>query len=153
MGSVRVRTRTEVRGSKSSFRVYGGALVLKLDSMSFVPSLPDYAPLSSYRSVKSVSVARYGRTLRAIKELMAKCDRNRDEFALHPLRIGGATTLAVVRDISERVMRRDGRWNSDTYKAYSRKNIKDLRRVSRKLMGASELKERQPGEGTAGGRK
>ena len=53
MGSVRVRTRTEVHGSKSSFRVrrcrrpYVGVDVM-------LSSLPDHAPLSSYRSGKSV---------------------------------------------------------------------------------------------------
>ena len=78
---------------------------------------------------------------------MAKSDRNLDEFALHPLRIGGATTLAAGGDISERVMQGDGRCKSDAYKAYSCKNEQDSRRVSRKLVVASEGKGRQPGEG------
>ena len=43
----------------------------------------------------SVRVVRYGRALRAIKELVAKSGRNPDEFALHSLRIGGATTLGA----------------------------------------------------------
>ena len=60
MGSVSVRTWTEVRGSSSSFRKDGGAFALMLELMSCFPSLPDYAPLSSYRSVKSVRVVRYG---------------------------------------------------------------------------------------------
>ena len=64
MGSVRARTRTEVHcskssfrivhGSKSSFRVYGGAVALRLELMSCFSSFPDHAPLSSYRSGKSV---------------------------------------------------------------------------------------------------
>ena len=67
MGSVRVRTRTEFRGSKSSFRVYGNAVALVLELMSSFSSLPDHATLSSYSSGKSVRVVRYGRTLGAIR--------------------------------------------------------------------------------------
>ena len=144
MGSVRVRTRTEVRGSKS-FGVYDGAVDLMLELMACFSSLPDRSPLSSYRSGKSVRVIGYGRALRAIKEFVAKSSRNADEFALHSLRIGGATTLAAGGDISERVIQREGRWKSDAYKAYTRNNIEDSRRVSRKRVVASEEKERQPG--------
>ena len=94
--SVRVRTRREVRDSKSSFREDGGTVALMLvELMSCFPSLPDHAPLSSYRSGKSVRVVRCGRAIRAIKELVAKSGRNPDEFALHSLRIGGATTLGA----------------------------------------------------------
>ena len=67
MGSVRVRTRTEVRGSKPSYRVYGGAVAPMMELMSYFSSLADHAPLSAYRSGKSVRVARYSRALRAIK--------------------------------------------------------------------------------------
>ena len=153
VGSVRVRTRTEVRGSKSSFRVDGGAVALMLELMSCFPGLPDHAPLSSYRCGKSVRVVRYGRALRAIKELVAKSGRNPDEFALHSLRIGGATTLAAGGDISERVIQREGRWRSDAYKAYTRNTIEDSGNVSRKLVVARDGKGRQPGEGTVWGRK
>ena len=41
--------------------------------------------------------------IRDRKEVVAKSRRNPDEIALHSLRIGGAATLAVGRDISERV--------------------------------------------------
>ena len=44
MGSIRVRTRTEVHDSKSFFRVHGGAVALMLKL--FLSSLPDHAPLS-----------------------------------------------------------------------------------------------------------
>ena len=109
MGSVRVRTRTEVRGSRSSFRGDGGAVALMLELMSYCPSLPDHAPLSSYRCGNSVRVARYSRAFRSIKELVAKFRRNPDEFALHSLRIGGVTTLAAGGDISEQMIQREGR--------------------------------------------
>ena len=151
IGSVRVRIRTEVRGSKSSFREDGGAVALMLGLMSCFPSLPNHA-LLSYRG-KSSSLVRYGRALRAIKELVAKSGPNPDELALHSLHIGEATTLAAGGDISERVIQREGRWKSDAYRAYTRNDIDDLRRVSRKLVVASEGRERQPGEGTVWGKK
>ena len=91
-------------------------------------------------------MVRYGRVLRAIKEVVAESGRNPDEFALHSLRIGGATTLAAGGDISERVIRREGWWRSDAYKVYTRNNIEDSTRVSRKLASAKVEKGRQPGE-------
>ena len=96
---------------------------------------------------------RYGRALRAVKEVVAESGRNPDEFALHSLRIGGATTLAAGGDISEQVIPRGGRQRSDAYKAYTQNNTGDARRVSRKLGVASGGKERQPGEGAVWGRK
>ena len=49
--------------------------------------------------------------------------------------------------------RREGRWKSDEIKAYTRDNIQDSKRVSRKVVVAREVKERQSGEGTVEGRK
>ena len=124
--SVCVRTRDEVRGSRSSDRADGGAVARRLVLMSCFLGLPDHAPLASYRldsSVRvvrygrwdsSVMVVRYGRVLRADKEVVANSSRNPDEIASPSLRIGRAAALAVGRDISERVIKRDGRWRSDT---------------------------------------
>ena len=53
---------------------------------------------------------------------MARSGLKLDEFALHSLRIFGATTLAAGGDISEQVTQREGRWKSDAYKAYTRNN-------------------------------
>ena len=102
IGSVRVRTRHEVRGSKSSFRVDGITVALMMDFMSCIPDLSDHAPLSPYRCGKSVKVVRYGRALEAIKELEAKSGHNPDDFALHSLRVGGATSLAAGGQIPKR---------------------------------------------------
>ena len=109
IGSVRVRTRNEVRVSESSCRIDGGALARMLDLMSCFSSLLGHAILSSCRCGKSVRVVRYGRVLRAIEELVvkSKSGRNPDEFALHSLRIGGATTLAEGGEVSERVIQRE----------------------------------------------
>ena len=53
-------------------RGYGGTVALMLELMLRLSSLPDHATVSSNRSAKSVRVVRYGRALRAIKELLAK---------------------------------------------------------------------------------
>ena len=45
-----------------------------------------------------------------------KSGRNHDELALHSLRIGGATTLAEGRGVSEQVIQKKERWKSDAYK-------------------------------------
>ena len=65
---------------------------------------------------------RYGRAPGAIKELIVKSGLSLDEFALHSLRIFGATTLAARGEISERVTQTEERWKSDAYKAYTRNN-------------------------------
>ena len=117
-----MRARDEVRGSRSPERTDDGAVALRLVLMSFFLSLPDRVPLASYRRGSSVrvvrygwlgspvSVVRYGRAPRAVEEVVAKSRRNPDEIALHSLRIGGAAALAVARDISERVIKRERRW-------------------------------------------
>ena len=52
-----------------------------LELMPCLSSLPDPAPLSSYRWRMPARVLRYGRPLRPIDDLMAKSGRNPDEFA------------------------------------------------------------------------
>ena len=143
----------------------GGAVALRFVLISCFLSLPDHAPLASYRLGNSARVVRcgrwdssvrlviYGRALRAVKEVVVKSRRNPDEFALYSLRIGGATASATGGDTSERVMQREGRWRSDAYKTYTRNIIEVARRVSGKPGVASGGKERQPGEGTVWGRK
>ena len=56
IGSVRVRTRDEIRGSRSSYRADGGAVAFMLELMSCFPDLPDHPPLASYRFGSSVRV-------------------------------------------------------------------------------------------------
>lgn len=99
--SVRVPTRNDVRGLRSSFGVNGGAVALVLELMSCFSCVPEHAPLSAYRCGKAVRKAvRHGRAFRAIKQVVAKSGRNPEEVALHSLPIGGATTLAAVGDMS-----------------------------------------------------
>ena len=116
--------------------------------MSCHRSLPASAPLSSYNCGKSVRVLRYGHALRAFRDIVANAGRRPEHFALHSLRIGGATTLAAGGDVPEVAIQREGGWRSDVFKIYTRNNMADSRLVSRKLGDASRGVERQPGEGT-----
>lgn len=150
-GNIRVRTRDEVTGPQSGVRARGGAVALVVELLSCHATLPDSAPLASYRSGRAVRVARYSAALRAVREVVAKSGRNPQEYALHSLRIGGATALASGGDIAERVIQREGKWRSNAYKPYARNNVEDSRRVSRKLTDGSRIVSRQPGEGTVWG--
>ena len=136
-----VRTRNEVCESRPPFSADGSAVALMSALMSCFPGFPDHAPLSSCRCGKAVRVVRYGRALRAVKEVVAKSGRNPDEFALHSLNARGAT-LAAGEDRSEHAVQRVGGWRSDAYKAYTRNNVEDSGRVSRKLAVANVGEER-----------
>ena len=57
-----------------------------------------------------------------MNELILKSGLSLDEFALHSLRIFGATTLAAGGEISEQVTQREEGWKSDAYKAYTQNN-------------------------------
>ena len=63
---------------------------------------------------------------------------------------GGAVTLML--ELMS-CFQREGRWRSDAYKVYTRNNIEDPTRVSRKLASSKVAKGRQPGEGTVWGSK
>ena len=52
-------------------------------------------PLSSYRIGREVKVLKYGQALQAFRELVNKSGRDPKDFALHSLRIGGASILAA----------------------------------------------------------
>ena len=71
--------------------------------------------------------------LRAFREVVEKSGRDPREFALHSLRIGGASTLAAGGDVSDRVIQKEGRWRSEKYQTYTVYNVEDAKRVSRKL--------------------
>ena len=94
-------------------------------------------------------MVRYGRALRSVKEVVTKSRRIPDEIVLHPLGIGGAAVLPVGRDISERVIKREGRWRSETHKAYTENSVEVNRRVWNKPGVVNGVMERQLGEGTA----
>ena len=146
-----IRDRDEIHGPRSGYRADGGAVALMVELLSCHPTLPDSAPLSSYRSGREVKVWKYDQALRAFREIVEKSGRNPKEFALHSLRIGGASTLAAGGDVSDRVIQKEGRWVSEEYKTYTVYNVEDAKRVSRKLGDPKKGVKRQPGEGTVWG--
>lgn len=150
-GNVRVRTRDETSGPRAGYRAGGGAVDLMLELLSCHATLPADEPLSSYRSGSEVMVVTYSQALNAFRELVAFAGRNPMDFGSHSLRIGGASTLAVGGDISERVFQNEGRWTSDSYKTYTCNNKEDSRNVSRKLADEEKGVKRQPGEDTVWG--
>ena len=152
-GDVLVRTRDAVRGLGSSLREGGGAVALLVELLSIHPNLPSSAPLASFRESGRVAVWSYGQALRALREVVAKSRQDPAEFALHSLRIGGASRLAAGGGLSERVIQREGRWKSDAYKVYTRSNIEDSGQVSRKLARQDRCPQREPGQGTEWGHK
>ena len=88
-----------------------------------------------------------------MREVVAESGQDPAEFALHSLRIGGASCLAAGSGVSDRVIQRKGRWKSDAYKVYSRSNMEDSGLVSRKLARQESCPQREPGQGTQRGHK
>ena len=89
--------------------------------------------------------------LHAFREVMEKSGRDPREFALHSLRIGGASTLAPGRDVSDWVIHKGGRWRSEELKTHIAYNVEDAKRVSRELSDEDIGVERLLGEGTVCG--
>ena len=151
IGEVRARTRYEISGPQSGYRADGGAVALMVELMSCYATLPDDAPLSSYRIGREVKVLKYGQALQAFREIVKKSGRDPKGFALHSLRIVGASTLAAGGEVSERVIQRAGRWKSDSYKPYTVNNMEDSHRMSRILGDKDKGIAMQPGERTVWG--
>ena len=150
-GNVRVRTRDETSGPRAGYRAGGGAVDLILELLSCHATLPADAPLSLSCSGSEVMVVTYSQALQALKKLVAFAGRNLMDSGSHCLRIGGASTLPVGGDISERVIQNEGRWTSDSYKTYTCNSKEAHGNVSRKLAGEEKGVKRQPGEGTVCG--
>ena len=65
----------------------------------------------------------------ALREVVAFTGVRADKYALHSLKIGGATHLSA-RGASQETLQREGRWVSDAHKAYARSHGKDASRVA-----------------------
>ena len=74
-----------------------------------------------------------------------------EEFALHSGRIGGATSLAA-KGVSEAIIKKEGRWASDSFLVYVRANMRDPELVSAVLEEGGGEYRRQPGQGTQWGK-
>lgn len=111
IGSVRVRTRDATTGPRAGYRADGGTVALIVELISSHKRLPASAPLFSYYCGNVVRVLRYSRALRRLKDIAAKAGCRPEQFSLHLLRIGGATTLAAGGDVPEVAIQREGGWN------------------------------------------
>ena len=133
------------------FRLYGNG------------DLTEEARLMSFRGKDGWKVRSRGRATQCLRDGMASVgERWReegrgagarlipDEFALHSGRIGGATRLAA-RGVPEAVIKKEGRWSSDSFMVYVRVNTEDPVWVSEVLEHGAREFERQPGQGTRWG--
>ena len=72
----------------------------------------------------------------ALRQVAAGAGDDPSEVGLHSSRIGAATTLAAGRDVSQRVIQREGRWKSSvSSKVYTSDHPENAGIVPRKLTG------------------
>ena len=78
-----------------------------------------------------------------------------EEFVLHSGRIGGATRMAArelaARGLPEAVIKKEGRWLSDSFMVYVGANMEDPVWVPEMLEHGARVFERQSGQGTRWG--
>ena len=83
----------------------------------------------------------------SLRAVVALAGVRADEYALHSLRIGGATHLSA-GGASPEVLQREGRWASDAYKAYVCSHGKDASWVADVMAQEGLSIGVQPGQGT-----
>ena len=66
-----------------------------VELLSVYPTMPESAPLSSYRYGNEVRVWRYPEALAARRQVAARAGDDPGKVGLQSLRIGAATTLAA----------------------------------------------------------
>ena len=86
-----------------------------------------------------------------MRKVIALAGVRAEEYALHSLRIGGATHLSAGGATPE-VLQREGRWTSDAYKTYVRSHGKDASWVASVMAREGSSGGVQPGQGTEWGR-
>ena len=117
-------------GSPRPVGAGGGAVDLMLELMSCYLCLPSSAPLVAYGSGGGRwSMWTKQQATVALRDVVALAGVRADEYALHSLRIGGATHVSA-GGASPETLQRMGRWASDAYKAYVRSHGKDTSRVA-----------------------
>ncbi len=129
----------------------GGAVALMVQLLVEYMSLAPDAPLASYLHDDGIrSVWTQAQATRALREIVATAGMPPNEFALHSLRIGGATQISASH-IAKDVLQREGRWRSDAYKVYVRNMGKRVGAVSDALAAVDAGGRKQPGHGSAFG--
>ena len=135
-------------GSPRPVGAGGGAVDLMLEFMSCYLSPPLSAPLVACGSGGGRwSMWTKQQATVAWREVVALAGVRVDEYALHSLRIGGATHLSAGGASSE-TLQREGRWASDAYKAYVCSHGKDASRVANVMAQEGMGDGIQPGQGT-----
>lgn len=129
----------------------GGPVDLMIELMSSYLLLPPHAPLAAFGGEAGKwSVWTQARATAALREVVALAGLPAREYALHSLRIGGATYLSAGGATAE-VIQREGRWKSDAFKGYVRPHRADAQTVSDMLANADNQPASQPGMGTEWG--
>ena len=148
LGKVMTRVRT---GPPRRVEAGGGAVDVMIELLSLFPSLPSHAPLVSFCSESSAwSVWSKKQATDALRQIVALAGMPPEEFALHSLRIGGATFLAA-GGASPELLRSEGRWAGEQgFRPYVRNHGMDAEWVSDVLASMSTTA-RQPGQGTQWG--
>lgn len=141
----RVRQRVGCSGETK-----GGAVAVMIELLSLYSWLPSRAPLVAFGvgGGQWAMWTKHQATV-ALRQVVALAGLPPEEYALHSLRIGGATHLAA-GGASADVLRREGRWAGESsYQCYTRNVGADAEWVSEVLANASV--EKQPGQGTRWG--
>ena len=129
----------------------GGAVDLMIKLMSCYLFLPLSAPLVAF----GTGHGRWTRWTKqqatvALRAVVALAGVRAEDYALHSLRIGGATHLSAGEATSE-VLQREGRWASDAYKTYVRSHGEDAGWVASVMAQEGLGGGIQPGQGAKWG--
>ena len=124
----------------------GGAVELIIEMLRYFMFLLSHAPLAAFGTAHgNWPVWMQARATVSLRGVVALARFPADEYALHSLRVGGATFLSAGR-ASVDVVRRKGRWKSDAFKSYVRSHGVDTKAVSDMLTDADAQPALQPGQ-------
>ena len=113
--------------------------------------LPPSAPLVAFGcGTGRWSMWTQAHATRALRQVVSVAGVQPEEYALHSLRIGGATHLSAGGAAPE-LLKREGRWASGAYKGHVRNHGREAQWVSVVMAERSESFKKQPGQWTRWG--
>ena len=122
MGAILTRAR---KGPPKPVGAGGGAVDLMVELLSCYLFLPPSAPLVAFGCGSGRwSMWTQAQAMRALRQVVSVAGVQLEEYALHSVRIGGATHLSA-RGAAHEVLKREGRWASGAYKGYVRNHGRD----------------------------
>ena len=101
-----MRTREDAFGARSGVGAVGGAATLIVELLPGYPTLPESAPLTSYRYGKQVKVSEVAEALGALGRVVAEAGDDSSEVGLRSLRIGETPTLVAGGEGPQRATQR-----------------------------------------------